>query len=84
MTHLAAERSGLIDAFLDSYICWCEACEDVWSAYRNWAECQPEQRSLEFAAYQSALDREERAATIHWQSAARLGTRARSFLPPAA
>jgi hypothetical protein len=82
MTDLATERSGLIDGFLDSYICWCEACADVWSAYRRWAGCEPEQRRLEFAAYQSALDREERAAGIHCEWAERLGTRAKSYLPP--
>ena len=81
MTRLAAEPSGPIDAFLDSYICWREACEDVWSAYRRWVECKPQQRRLRFAAYQSALDREEHAARIHCQSAERVSTRAKSRRP---
>jgi hypothetical protein len=82
MTPLAAEHSGLVDAFLDSYICWREACEDVWSAYRRWTECKPQQRPLGFAAYQSALDREEHAANLHCQWEERVSTRAESCRPP--
>ena len=82
MTQLAAERSGLVDAFLDSYICWREACEDVWGPYRRRAECKPQRRRLGFAAYQSVLEREEHAASIHCQWAARVSTRATSCRPP--
>ena len=70
-----AERSALVDAFLESYISWREACEDVWGAYRRWAECKPQQRRLGFAAYQSALDREEHAAGVHCQWAERAAAR---------
>ena len=67
MSRRTAQRYALIDAFLDSYVRWREACEDVWNTYRSWAECQPQQRPLGFAAYQLALDREEHAAVIHCQ-----------------
>jgi hypothetical protein len=67
----------LVDEFVESYVSWREACEDVQSAYRRWAECQPQQRGLSFATYQAALDREEQAASIHSQLAAQLGAGAR-------
>ena len=75
MSRRTAERYALVDAFLDSYIRWREACEDVWSTYRQWAECAPQQRRLGFAAYQSALDREEHAASLHCQWAERVAAR---------
>jgi len=58
-------RAALADEFVESYVCWREACEDVRSAYRRWADCQPHQRDLGFATYRAALEREERAASIH-------------------
>jgi hypothetical protein len=77
MSGLTDERAALVFAFLESYLSWREACEDVWSAYRGWVGCQPQQRRLGFAAYQSALDREERVARIHCEWAARAGSLAR-------
>jgi hypothetical protein len=70
-------RSGLTDEFVESYVCWREACEDVRAAYRRWADCQPQQRSLGFATYRAALEREELAASIHSEWAERLGAFAR-------
>jgi hypothetical protein len=68
------EESALVDAFLDSYVCWREACDDVWSAYRAWVECDSGDGGLRFAAYRSALDREENTAVIHHVRARRLST----------
>jgi hypothetical protein len=68
---LAAD-GPLTDAFLDSYVCWREACEDVGSAYRRWETCEPPERTLAYDGYRAALDREEHAAHIHSDRTARL------------
>jgi hypothetical protein len=63
--HAATERrSALADAFVDSWVFWREASEDVRSAYRWWSECAPPDRAG-FAGYRAALEREQHAATIH-------------------
>ena len=63
---LAAERSlSLADEFLDSWVCWREACEDVRSAYERWGKCEAPQRGFAFASYRAALDREDHAARVH-------------------
>jgi hypothetical protein len=59
----------VVDEFLDSYVRWREACEEVRNAYECWASCKPPQRTLGFDWYRAALDREERAARLHWTRA---------------
>ena len=71
---LDGDESAHVDAFLDSYVWWREACDDVWSAYWAWIECDSGEGRLRFAAYQSALDREETTAVIHHERARRLST----------
>ena len=61
----AARRSALADAFVDSWVSWREASEDVRTAYRWWSECPPRRRALAFVGYRAALDREQHAASIH-------------------
>jgi hypothetical protein len=73
---LTRRRSRLADEFIESYVCWREACEDVSAAYRHWAACNPQQRDLGFATYRAALEREERAAGIHSEWTERLGATA--------
>jgi hypothetical protein len=58
-------RSASADAFVDSWVSWREASEDVRVAYRRWSECARPQRALAFACYRAALDREQHAASIH-------------------
>jgi hypothetical protein len=79
MRLLTKRHSVLADEFIDSYVCWREACEDVSAAYRRWTNRQPRQRSLGFAAYLAALEREELAASVHSERAERLGAMARSM-----
>ena len=65
-TRLVAEPlPALVDEFLESWVCWREACEDVGSAYERWRNCEPPQRGLAFVSYRAALDREEEAARMH-------------------
>jgi len=63
-TELPAATS-VTDEFVYSWVRWREACEDVHSAYRDWATCEPEQSAFAFEVYLAALDREEHAARIH-------------------
>jgi hypothetical protein len=64
--HAATERrSALADGFVDSWVSWREASEDVRAAYRSWSDCARPQRALAFAGYRAALDREQHAARVH-------------------
>jgi hypothetical protein len=74
------DDSAIIDAFLDSYVWWREACDDVWSAYWAWNDCDLGERARRFAAYQSALDREETTAIMHRERALRLSAPGRERL----
>jgi hypothetical protein len=56
---------SLADEFLDSWVSWREACEDVRSAYEHWGTCEASQRPLAFASYHAALDREDQAARVY-------------------
>lgn len=70
-------RSASADEFVETYVCWREACEDVRRAYGRWMNCEPRERGLRFAAYSAALEREEHASGIHSDWAERLGALAR-------
>jgi hypothetical protein len=56
---------SLEDAFVDSYIGWREACEDVRNAYRRWHESCPGQRDPSFEGFCAALNWEEQMARAH-------------------
>ena len=73
MSRREKRRAALADAFLETYVCWREACDEVHAAYRRWVDSKPPQRILWFAAYRAALDREEEAASAHSHMAARQG-----------
>jgi hypothetical protein len=77
MSWLTKRRSAFADEFFESYLRWREACEDVRAAYGRWADCKPQQRGLTFATYRAALEREEHAASIHFNCSERLGALAR-------
>ena len=61
----AEPPSPLVDDFIDSWVCWREACEDVRDAYERWRQCKASQRVLAFASYRAALDREDHAARVY-------------------
>jgi hypothetical protein len=65
-------RSALADAFVDSWVSWREASEDVRTAYRLWSECAWPERALAFTGYRAAVEREEHAASVHSRSAERI------------
>jgi len=64
--------SSLVADFLEGYIYWVEACEDVRTAYRRWHDSKDAVRALEFERYTAALDHEEYAAIIYSFRTARL------------
>jgi len=53
------------DAVIDLYVDWREECSTVRLAYERWREASKEDRAGAFAAYNAALDREERASDIY-------------------
>ena len=53
----------LTDEFLEGWVCWREACEDVNHAYELWSHARGRQRGLGYEAFRAALDREETAAS---------------------
>ncbi len=62
----------LVHEFLDSWVCWREACDDVRSAYARWDRAEAPQRALAFESYRAALEREEQAALVHANSTDRV------------
>jgi hypothetical protein len=65
-SELTAERVlAVVEDFVDSWVCWHDASDDVWSAYERWRDCEKSERGLAFATYRAALDREEQAARVH-------------------
>jgi hypothetical protein len=54
-----------LDAFIETYVCWREACQEVAGAYARWTAASAGERHLAFAAYRAALEREDRAAHLH-------------------
>jgi hypothetical protein len=85
--HLASLDAALggtesADGFLDSWVCWREACEDVRTAYERWARCKAPQRGLAFASYGAALDREDQAARVYSVRTDRVRAAKRSLCSP--
>ena len=62
-TYACKRRLG--DALIDLYVDWREECSAVQLAYEGWREASKEDREAAFAAYNAALDREERASDIY-------------------
>lgn len=53
------------DALVDLYVEWREECSSVHSAYERWRSALRDDSSGAFAAYNAALDREERAGNAY-------------------
>jgi hypothetical protein len=50
---------------IDLYVEWREECSAVQLAYEGWREASTDERTAAFAAYNAALDREERASELY-------------------
>jgi hypothetical protein len=59
----AARRRARVDAAVAAYTQWRSERDAVRAAYRVWSAAGPFGEPLAFETYQSALDREGRAAT---------------------
>jgi hypothetical protein len=80
---------SLIDDVMDAYIAWREESAAVEAAYERWKSGISTENARAFAAYISALDREERASTAYERALRRsalahLRDRQRSWLRDAA
>jgi uncharacterized protein YndB with AHSA1/START domain len=58
-------RPELIDDLIDAYVDWREECVALTRADQRWASGSDADRSLAFAAYRAALDRELRASFVY-------------------
>jgi hypothetical protein len=65
-------RERLVDQAIESYVEWREECATIEVAYRCWSSERGTERSMSFAAYTAALDREERAATVYADAVGRV------------
>jgi hypothetical protein len=65
VTWRAARRRARVDAALAAYRQWRSERDAVRATYRVWVATSAFGEPLAFAAYQSALDREERAAKTY-------------------
>ena len=61
-----------VDDFIDTWICWREACADLAGAYYRWGTAEAPERALAFEGYRAALEREEQAALVYSISLGRL------------
>jgi hypothetical protein len=65
----------MADEFLESYVRWREASEEVRSADEHWRTCEPHQRGDAFECYRATLAAEDHAARMHWYWTERLRVR---------
>ena len=65
MTRGTRELDRLGDALIELYVAWREECSTVQLTYERWGEAPKEDRDAAFAAYNAALDREERASDMY-------------------
>lgn len=69
--------ADMINAFED----WVEECSEVRDRYSRWSAASSDDAGCAFAAYNSALDREESAAMRYQEIARRLGDTAFELKP---
>jgi len=72
-TEYGSPHPAVVDAAIEAYVCWREACTAARDAYRRWSSADTADRSLASAAYLAALDREEIAADAYAQAIGQLG-----------
>ena len=69
----AARRRARVDTAVAAYTQWRSERDAVRAAYRVWSAAGAFGEPLAFERYQSALDREERAATTYASLMSRVG-----------
>jgi hypothetical protein len=73
-----AERARFVDEVIQCYVAWREQCDAVRMGYESWCSGAGQERTIRFALYKMAVDREESAAKLYADSIGRL----RRFLWP--
>ena len=58
-------QKRLVDLMLSAYVDWREACAEVHAAYRTWGRGTGPDADAAFAWYTTALEQEERAASLY-------------------
>ena len=66
-----------VDELLERYVSWREECRTVEHSYEVWIAADRGERTLAYAAYLAALDREEHAARSYAHHVQRVGRMAR-------
>lgn len=61
----AGRRRADVDAVISAYSAWRQESAAVRTAYGRWTRAATRDAGVAFAAYQTALDREERAADLY-------------------
>jgi hypothetical protein len=74
-------ETRLVDAMINAYVDWREACRLVHDAYHSWASATGRSASA-FCGYTAALDAEERAAEVYASLVRRIGRVATSDADP--
>jgi hypothetical protein len=67
----------LVDRLIELYCEWRSTCWEVRSAYEQFTAATADDRALAYAAYLSALDREESAAGVYADQMTRVASLAR-------
>jgi hypothetical protein len=58
-------QKRLVDLMLSAYVDWREACSEVDAAYRAWGRGTGPNADVAFTLYATALEQEERAASLY-------------------
>lgn len=61
-----------IDAIIDTYVSWREACAEVASSYQRWRVAERRHEMIAWSVYAAALDREEWAAICYQRAVERV------------
>jgi|HubBroStandDraft_3_1064219.scaffolds.fasta_scaffold2098007_1 hypothetical protein len=69
---------ALIDRLIELYCDWRSQCWNVRAAYAQFTAATARDRTVAYAAYRAALDREESAAGVYAQQLARVRASAQS------
>jgi hypothetical protein len=64
----------IVDAMIDDYVTWREACAAVAGSYENWRRSDPPDEKLAFSVYVAALDREDQAAAAYQRAVGQVAT----------
>jgi hypothetical protein len=60
-----SSRLRLFDVLVGGYVTWREASAAVTATYENWGRAPRDERATAYAAYVTALDSEEHAASAY-------------------